>query len=343
MLTVPSTHARPQADERRLLGTVRDFREAHPDFGVIPTGGDGHYASNVRVTLGTDARPIFNAGGDANGPREDRIAHWTLDDGGGSIASDEMGSNPGTVTNGPTWTTGVHGGALHFDGVNDYVEVPSSPDMQINGDVTFVGWFRLDADFDASSPGTMVIMEKFLDTEHDLHIALAGVDYDRPEVPRGALVFKVEKGPTSDGYRFVWTRRTGWTAGAWHHFAATLISSDTSRNRLFIDGIDGTSPVNAGGVGFVDTDYDAPMRFGGKTIDDNGSATNAYFKGTLDDIIIFDRALLAEDFASTGAGFKVASQWQDVSTNNIAPHLARSGSLSLVNAPTLSNSAVFDS
>jgi fibro-slime domain-containing protein len=317
----------------KLTGTVRDFKATHVDFDVVPAGGVGHVAGNVLQTLGADGRPDFNRGNDENGPFENRVAHWKFDEGAGLTASDEMGLNPGTLLDGPGWTaTGHDGGALHFDGTNDHVEIPSSPEMQINGDITFTGWFKLDADFDASSPNTLVIMEKFLDTEHDFHIALAGQDYNRSEVPKGALVFKVENGPTSDYYCYTWTNRVSWTAGVWYHFAAALVSADTGQNTMYVNGVDDTNPVRAIGDGFIDTSYDAPMRIGGKTIDYNGLATDIHFEGEIDDVMIFNRALTPGDFTPAAGGYYVTAEWTDAAGDRIAPHFHTPSSAGVTDA-----------
>ncbi|MHC4363403.1 MAG: LamG-like jellyroll fold domain-containing protein, partial [Planctomycetota bacterium] len=50
------------------------------------------------------------------------IAHWKFDEGSGSIAYDSVGKNQGAV-HGAAWTTGRIGGALNFDGADDYVDV----------------------------------------------------------------------------------------------------------------------------------------------------------------------------------------------------------------------------
>ena len=50
------------------------------------------------------------------------VGHWTFDEGSGTTANDSSGNNnTGTLTNGPTWTTGKIGQALNFGGPNDYV------------------------------------------------------------------------------------------------------------------------------------------------------------------------------------------------------------------------------
>jgi hypothetical protein len=50
------------------------------------------------------------------------VGHWKMDEKSGTTAYDISGNgNHGTLTNGPTWTEGKYGGAVEFDGVDDYV------------------------------------------------------------------------------------------------------------------------------------------------------------------------------------------------------------------------------
>jgi len=54
------------------------------------------------------------------------VAHWTFDDNSGDLAVDSAGANDGTVS-GATWTDGILGGALEFDGADDYVDCSNHP------------------------------------------------------------------------------------------------------------------------------------------------------------------------------------------------------------------------
>lgn len=55
------------------------------------------------------------------------IGFWHLNDGSGTSAQDSSGqNNDGVLTNGPTWTTGIDSDAVHFDGDNDAVQVPTA-------------------------------------------------------------------------------------------------------------------------------------------------------------------------------------------------------------------------
>jgi hypothetical protein len=68
------------------------------------------------------------------------VSYWRFDEGSGSAAFDSVDAHHGTIY-GATWTTGIVGGALAFDGVDDYVDlgdvwsVGASP-------LTIVLWFK---------------------------------------------------------------------------------------------------------------------------------------------------------------------------------------------------------
>ena len=52
------------AQDMKLVGVVRDFRESHPDFGVATAvAGTGHFAGNLDLALAADGRPVFQGGG----------------------------------------------------------------------------------------------------------------------------------------------------------------------------------------------------------------------------------------------------------------------------------------
>jgi len=59
----------------RVPGLIRDFKRSHPDFGVVPSGGLGHYAGLISMELPADQRPDFAGGGGGGGFRVN--AEWT--------------------------------------------------------------------------------------------------------------------------------------------------------------------------------------------------------------------------------------------------------------------------
>lgn len=67
---------------------------------------------------------------------------WHFDEGSGSIAHDSSGNgNNGTIYD-ATWTSGISGSALSFDGIDDYVEIPDSDSLDITGAITVEAWMN---------------------------------------------------------------------------------------------------------------------------------------------------------------------------------------------------------
>ena len=53
---------------------------------------------------------------------EPLVSFFKFDENAGNTANDSAGGNNGTI-NGASWTTGVRGSALNFDGINDYLDI----------------------------------------------------------------------------------------------------------------------------------------------------------------------------------------------------------------------------
>jgi hypothetical protein len=60
----------------------------------------------------------------------------------GTVWRDVSGfQNNGTLTNGPTFDSN-NGGSIVFDGVDDYVSIPDTPDLRLNGNFTISLWHK---------------------------------------------------------------------------------------------------------------------------------------------------------------------------------------------------------
>jgi prepilin-type N-terminal cleavage/methylation domain-containing protein len=74
------------------------------------------------------------------------VGYWSFDEGSGTTARDLSGfGNNGTLNNfnftsTSGWTTGKIGGALIFDGSNDWVRVSSSNSLDINKNISVFAW-----------------------------------------------------------------------------------------------------------------------------------------------------------------------------------------------------------
>jgi hypothetical protein len=71
------------------------------------------------------------------------VGWWKFDEGSGTVAHDSSGNeNDSHLINGPTWVDGKIGGALSFDGLNDYVSIPDIQSSFVN-DATLSAWTKI--------------------------------------------------------------------------------------------------------------------------------------------------------------------------------------------------------
>jgi len=69
------------------------------------------------------------------------VSHWTFDEGEGTTAYDSANGYNGTI-HGASWTEGIIGGALDFDGMNDYVDFGDIDEFEFGDqDFSICAWF----------------------------------------------------------------------------------------------------------------------------------------------------------------------------------------------------------
>ena len=201
------------------------------------------------------------------------IAWWPFDETTGSIADDRIGNYPGALTNGPVPADGMVGGALRFDGIDDYVAAEDS-DLWTFGNNNFS--IELWANFDAPGGGTIghpgdifIGHDDGPGTSNKWFFALGG----------GVLNFHLN-GP-STGSRFFPQAPFSPTVGAWYHLAVTRSGSLYT---IYLNG----SPVAS------TTDTRAvPNASAALTI---GQAEFlGFMNGRLDEVSIYNRALTQEE------------------------------------------------
>jgi hypothetical protein len=70
--------------------------------------------------------------------------YYKLDETSGTVAHDSSGNGvDGTLVNGPTWTTGIVGGGLSFNGVDQYVNAGTIPALALSDSFTWAFWANL--------------------------------------------------------------------------------------------------------------------------------------------------------------------------------------------------------
>lgn len=207
-------------------------------------------------------------------PPSGPVAWYRMDEGTGSGTADSSGNGlNGALVNGPLWATGRSGKALSFDGVNDHVLVNDAPALDtISGQLTLAAWtYR-----SAPVAGWSVVASRQLQSSGGEHYALATKDNVWKFIVTTSSGAKTLTGPAA-------------VTGSWKHVAGTY---DGATMRLYIGGVLVASTAHSGSIA-ADS---RPLVLGG-----NQNATgpvSELFKGLLDDVRLYNRALTASEIAA---------------------------------------------
>lgn len=201
------------------------------------------------------------------------VGWWRFDEGTGSVAGDSSGNgNDGTIY-GASWVTGKYGQALSFDGTSNYVSIPYNSVLNFGtGSFSVSAWIKTT---DTSS-GEHIILRKDLESQSPRRfysIAYLGSTvafgvYDSSVTPVSANV--VSSISVNDGN--------------WHYVVGV---KDGLNYYIYIDSLQQgsyteTTPHNGDNTGNI--------KLGRYTETQGG-----YFKGSIDEARIYNRALSAAE------------------------------------------------
>lgn len=205
--------------------------------------------------------------------RDDNF-YWKLDETTGTVANDASPvSLNGTLINGPTWTTGVLGGAAAFDGVDDKIDVPYSAALNPS-QFTVSCWAKVTGGAGTyRSPLTC-----------------------RKDGPQGGYLFYAG---TNNMWQFWTGKGSGWnqlSGGAvalntWTHLTGTY---DGTTMRFYVNGTLASS-ANVS----VTLNDSSPLRIGAGASEGTGSF---FFPGSVDDVRVYPRALSATEISGIYQG-----------------------------------------
>jgi hypothetical protein len=201
------------------------------------------------------------------------MGHWKFDEGDGSTAYDSTGNNHGAIY-GAQWTGGQIDGALGFDGADDYVEVGDSPKLEGMDNLTMCVWIRPQQN---PGQGNVIIVDKECYTAYRFHI------YDVDQADGNGLLTSWINGETCGPTPDVELEMSG---SIWYHLVLVYDNND-NEVRYYVDGsLAGTKPLVSGAIGT----NSAPLRIGR-----SNHPSPQYFKGIIDDVRVYDRALSTEE------------------------------------------------
>jgi regulation of enolase protein 1 (concanavalin A-like superfamily) len=196
------------------------------------------------------------------------VGWWKLDEGEGTMALDWSGnSNHGTILGGAEWVEGYDGGALGFDGQDDYVDLPIGSIISSLTDSTFAIW----ANF-VNIGGNWVRLWDF-GTGTSVNMFLTPC-----MSTAGNMRFAITD---SNLYNENQTTATATLPTGWHHVTVTIDPGKTTHT-LYLDGQVAAENTNAGNT---------PSSLGNTTRNWLGRSQYSgdnYYSGSLDDFRIYN-------------------------------------------------------
>ncbi len=195
------------------------------------------------------------------------VGYWGFDEGSGTTAYDGSGnSNTGTLTNGPKWASGKVGGAVQFDGVDDYVNF-SSIVTDPQNDFTVMGWAKILSGVGSNSKV----------------FCWGNITNDAPFVclddgQGGGILRFVIRNDASAAFSAL-SNNVGFETGVWHYLVGVRNGNTLT---AYVDGQPGTPTTDT--IGAVTTNRNAIGRI-------TRLNSTAYFNGLIDEVRIYNRAL----------------------------------------------------
>jgi hypothetical protein len=219
------------------------------------------------------------------------VSYWRFDEVSGGIAGDSADGNDGNLKPSGPWTTGQIGGALEFDGVDDYVEIQDDPSLEFGSDPYSIElWFKTSTTKDGRYGLHLISKYNGWGDNNDWHLFLYDYGGTNGQIWfQGRIYSELTLIDNSKDYR----------DGIWHHVVVTKTDSGTSGTKLYVDGaLKDSGP----GVNYLDGPHSV------RTGLSNLATSNHAFPGLIDEVAIWNKALSPSEIANhwnNGAGMEI--------------------------------------
>lgn len=208
---------------------------------------------------------------------EGLVGYWQMDEAGGNAVRDLSGNgNTGYLTNSPTWTNGVVGTSLNFNGMflsNQFVQIPHATSLSVTS-VTICAWVKLNS---------IDVISALCADYADSYKLSYGLYYNNATK---SLYFDFSiNGNDVSGYRAVVGTANQIQTNVWLHVVAFV---DGTTSKIFLNGVQtGTN----GPAGYIYASASAKqigmLRY--------NSSLLRPLHGSIDNVRIYNRALSAAE------------------------------------------------
>jgi len=229
---------------------------------------------------------LFAVSSEANIDPATVAGMWLFDEDGGDVAEDSSGNgNNGQLMNGVDWDDGKFGSGVVFDGAATYINCGNGPSLDITEEITIAAWAKFDAvDYKNGGGDLFSIGSKGNPDSESPH---AGWWFSHDNRTNGQgfsyTCFGNKNGGWSGGGNNFSGRSFMFTKDEWYHLAVTVRDSI---GKMYINGemLGAEKPFSNLELSNKTTNLSIGSR-----------ATSYYFSGVIDEFVIFNVELEAED------------------------------------------------
>ena len=252
------------------------------------------------------------------------VGSWHFSEGSGARTADASGfGNDGTLAGGPAWVSGKAGYALAFDGIDDSVSIPSSDSLTSMASITLETWIK--ADPTQPDPGASTILRRDSNTGSPRTIYNTYLDAGG----KVAFQFMASSGGLKTGACL-----TDLRDNSWHH-AVVMRDAASARVYCYIDGVKETDVADATTGNFISNPA-TPLYIGQWNVDGG----NRRFKGSIDEVRIYNRSLSAQEIQAHYNSTKARLDYADIrfalANDTALPYWFESDIRSWVKVPNIS-------
>jgi Concanavalin A-like lectin/glucanases superfamily len=215
---------------------------------------------------------------------------WLFEEGSGTSTADGSGNGNTGILVGATWVADRHGTgtALHFNGTSQYVRVADSSSLDITGAITIAAWVK------PETVRLQAVVKKAVTSGSRTDGYELSLDSETGGCSINPCAFGRFNEKTSANLFRIDASTTYTITNPWSLYAVTYDPVDNTL-RMYRDGVLSNTNTPASPLTIATNDLYLGI---GAQLSGTGPTATYLFKGSLDDILIFNRALSATEISA---------------------------------------------